>query len=97
MNTKKTILTKSQEKYINENWQQFKHEAIAVELGLSVTSVSNYCTSKGYKKINKQPQIRIEKKIINMGPDKKTVKRPPAVYSNRSHEEILSYYENLEV
>jgi predicted DNA-binding helix-hairpin-helix protein len=94
MNTKKTILTKEQEKFIDENWQQYTHESIAVGIGVSVTKVSNYCAEKGYKKIRKQ-MVRIEKKIVNHGPEKKHIKRPPAVYSNRSHEEVLNYYENL--
>jgi predicted DNA-binding helix-hairpin-helix protein len=96
MNTKKTFLTKAQETYIDLNWELYTHEAIAVEIGVSATKVSNYCAEKGYKKIKKL-MVRIEKKIVNPGPEKKHIKRPPAIYSNRSHEEVLNYYENLEV
>jgi predicted transcriptional regulator len=95
MNTKKTVLSKLQERYIDENWEQFTHEAIAATIKVAPSVVSYYCQQKGYRKMKKAIQ-RIEEKVKE-DQQKKRINRPPAIYSNRSHEEVLNYYENLEV
>jgi hypothetical protein len=95
MNTKKTTLTKSQERYIDENWEQKTDEGIAAEIQVSPSVVNYYREQKGYKKIKKKPEVRLEDKVKEE--PKPKMKRPPAVYSNRSHEEVLNYYENLQL
>jgi len=93
MNTKKTVLTKAQEQYIDKNWGKLTFEQVADNLLVPVTAVNYYCAQKGYRKTKKAVE-RIEEKV-KQDIDVKRIKRPPAVYSNRSHEQILSYYENL--
>lgn len=95
MNTKKTVLIKEQEQFIDENWQNHTLEDIAAAIRISTSVVSYYCQQKGYRKV-KKPEIRIEDKVKE-DQQKRKMSRPPAVYSNRSQEDVLSYYENLKV
>lgn len=92
-------LSECEMKFIDINWEEMTHEQIAVKLGIAVSAVSNYCYQNGYRKVKTKRGTRPKKPKVyqNMGPEKKYIDRPPAVYSNPSRDQHVDRWLSVAV
>src|SRR6478735_3679605 len=89
MSKKVKTLSDYEMRYIDINWEELTHEQMAVKLSIAVSTVSNYCYKNGYRKVKTKRATRPKKPKVyqNLGPERKQIDRPPAIYSNPSREQ----------
>jgi len=86
-------LTNEQKEFIRANFKELSRERMARELKVSFKKVEQLCVAENLKRSRYISRGKYKTKVEE--PPKSRIKRPPAHYSNRSREEVISYYENL--
>lgn len=95
---KKIILTADQKQYMDRNWKQWTHEAMADHLKLNVNIVSNYCLEMGYRKKSRTRSVaKSPKRLLNPAPEPPKIKRWPANYSNISRDQHIDRILNMAI
>jgi hypothetical protein len=91
----KMSLTEKEKLFILENYEKMTRNEMATALAMAYNRVKDFCDANNLiKPVVDRTGYSYNK---NQGPEKLNIKRPPAIYSNRSREEVLNYYENLEI
>jgi len=88
-------LTNEQKEFIRANFKELSRERMARELKVSFKKVEQLCVAENLKR--SRYVSRGIYKARTEDASKPKINRPPAHYSNRSREEVISYYEKLEV
>ena len=88
-------LTSEQKQFIRDHFKEMSRKGMAAELNVSFKKVEALCVAENLK-MSRFISRGLYKAKVDDTPKPK-IKRPPAHYSNRSREEVLNYYENLEV
>jgi hypothetical protein len=79
---KRTTLTDEQKKYVDDHFYKETHQKIADDLGVTVSTVRNYCFKRNLKKTGKDKFTPPPKEIIRYKPETPVTERPKGQYSS---------------
>ena len=102
-------LSEIEKDFIHRNSKKTTTKELAEVLGHSYDTIASYCRRVGLErkwqrepaseKAKRNPEATIESitKSVKKEPVKPSFARPPAKYNNRSQDEAINYYLNLQV
>lgn len=102
-------LSEIEKDFIHRNAKSTTAKELAEVLGHSYDTIANYCRKVGLErkwqrkhtseKAKRNPEATIASitKSVKKEPVKPSFDRPPAKYNNRSQDEAINYYLNLQV
>jgi hypothetical protein len=90
--TKRSTLTDEQKQYVEDNFYKMTHQKISDDLGVTVSTVRNYCFRHNLKKSGKDKFTPPPKEIIRYSPpETPAIKRPKGEYSSGYEATIEKY------